>query len=139
MVMRGPEAIRVLLASEPASVATARSEAVRCATDAGMTPEAIDRIRLAVSEAVTNAVLHAYPEGGGSVELVLDAVPGSIHIEVGDTGCGRAGADPATASGGFGMDLMRVLSDDLRIDDTPPGTRLTLDFTGREGSGRRGQ
>lgn len=129
--MTGPEAVRVLLASEPESVATARAAAARCARVAGMPPEAVDRVRLAVSEAVTNAVLHAYPGGGGPVELMLDPAAGGLRVEVRDTGCGRAGADPATASGGYGLGLMRVLCEALEVDDTPPGTRIVLRFAGR--------
>jgi len=136
VAMMGPEAVRVLLASEPASVAAARAEAVRCARVAGMSAEALDRVRLAVSEAVTNAVLHAYPGGGGDVEMRVDAAGGRLRIEVRDAGCGRAGADPATASGGFGFALMRALVEHLEVDDTPPGTRVVLQFSGRAPPGR---
>ncbi|MFN8123716.1 MAG: ATP-binding protein [Thermoleophilia bacterium] len=139
MTVRRPEAVRVLLASDPASVATARAEAVRCARVAGMAPEAVDRIRLAVSEAVTNAVLHAYPGAAGDVELLLDPAPGRLRVQVRDAGCGRHAADPATASAGFGLGLMRVLSDGLQVDDSPPGTRVVLRFEGREGDVPRGQ
>lgn len=123
-----PQAIRMHLDATPEAVAAARARAGRTARDAGMTADAVDRVRLAVSEAVTNAVLHAYPRGAGCVEVRLDADRGTLCVEVRDTGCGRAGADPATASAGYGLALMRALCDTLEVDDTPPGTRLVLRF-----------
>ncbi|MEZ5100829.1 MAG: ATP-binding protein [Thermoleophilia bacterium] len=119
--------LHLLLPAVPDSVGAARNEATRHALAAGFPDGELDRVRLAVSEAVTNAVLHAYA-GPGSVHLRVEAEAWRVRVVVRDEGRGRAGADPATASGGFGLGLMRALADELRVEDAVPGTRVVLLF-----------
>ena len=59
----------------------------------------LDAVELAVSEAVANAVVHAYDDGRGTVELEAAAAPYELQIVVRDRGRGiRAGATAAPAS-----------------------------------------
>lgn len=122
------DVLRLRLPAVAASVGAARTATARHVVEAGFAARELDRVRLAVSEAVTNAVLHAYPGGAGHVEVVVEAAAARVRVVVRDEGRGRAGADPATASGGFGLGLMEALADEVEIADAVPGTRVVLVF-----------
>jgi serine phosphatase RsbU (regulator of sigma subunit)/anti-sigma regulatory factor (Ser/Thr protein kinase) len=59
-----------------------------CAAADGFTPRRIKEIQLAVEEAVVNVVHHAYPGGGGSVELrwLKSPRPPAVLVEIEDAG-----------------------------------------------------
>jgi serine/threonine-protein kinase RsbW len=88
-----------------------------------------DDIALAVSEAISNVVVHAYPTAETSGPVTVDAwVQGAtLVIEVGDEGRGMA---PRTDSPGLGlgMPLMARLSEAIQVEDRcpPPGMVLRL-------------
>jgi anti-sigma regulatory factor (Ser/Thr protein kinase) len=84
-------------------------------------------IALAVSEAVGNAVRHAYPATAGDVGLVVEHDPGEITITVIDTGVGitdRTG----DAGLGLGLQFMDALTKRCTIDSHSAGTTITLAF-----------
>jgi anti-sigma regulatory factor (Ser/Thr protein kinase) len=114
-------------AAVPASVREAR-RLVRCFGRRHQADtDCICDMALAVSEAVTNVVLHAYPENRpGSFELDVRAEAGELLIEVRDFGTGKE----HSGRGGLGMGLsmMRTVSDRMEIEDCRPGIRLRLVF-----------
>jgi anti-sigma regulatory factor (Ser/Thr protein kinase) len=73
-----------------ASVAEIRAAVVAFAVAAGAADTAIEAVKLAVSEAATNAVLHAYVEqaGPGDVHVTTDHGPGAMCVHVRDDGRG---------------------------------------------------
>ena len=82
-----------------------------------------DAITLAVSELVTNAVIH----GQGLVEVSLTANDGTIRIEVADQGGGRpklGQPDIGAARGGWGLRFVDELADDW--GSTREGTRTSV-------------
>ena len=84
-------------------------------------------IALAVTEAVGNAIRHAYPATAGDVGLVVEHNPGEITITVVDTGVGitdRTG----DAGLGLGLQLMDALTKRCTIDSHSTGTTITLAF-----------
>jgi serine/threonine-protein kinase RsbW len=92
-----------------------RQVVVAFARDVGAGQACVERLRLAVTEAVTNVVLHAYPHAGGAVEFAVDADAGDIQVVIADSGLGlRTG--PVTHRAGLGLGLIAVLSDDFRIE-----------------------
>jgi serine/threonine-protein kinase RsbW/stage II sporulation protein AB (anti-sigma F factor) len=102
----------------PGSVAVLRSAVVAFAVTAGARDSACDAIALAVSEAVTNAVMHAY-EGIPRGEVAVEAWPdgdGHLLVQVSDEGIGMR---PRTDSPGLGVGLTLItqMADDLRIVD----------------------
>ncbi|MEJ2858114.1 MULTISPECIES: ATP-binding protein [unclassified Saccharothrix] len=87
---------------------------------------------VAVNEAVSNAVEHAYAPGvAGSVRVVGEIRPdGSIHVVVSDDGTWRV--PPVELSDrGRGLLLMRENVDEVRVDRSGTGTRVTLVMSGR--------
>jgi anti-sigma regulatory factor (Ser/Thr protein kinase) len=101
---------RHLLDSDTAEVIRARRLVRAHLEDWGYSDD-LDGLTLAVSELVTNAVIH----GRGRVELTLTVNDGTIRVEVADQGGGRPKlAPPAPEIGerGFGLRLVNELADE---------------------------
>jgi serine/threonine-protein kinase RsbW len=100
--------------AEPESVSRARHAARDFAAALGASEEQVDAIRLAVSEAVTNAVLHAYRNRPGDVHLTAAVVSDELWILIADDGCGL---EPRTDRPGLGLGLGLIsqVSDHLTI------------------------
>src|SRR5438067_13227184 len=64
-----------------------------------LSEETLGDLKLALTEACTNSVRHAYPDGTGVVEIVYELQPDRLVIEVADNGRGfeAPGADPDEA------------------------------------------
>jgi serine/threonine-protein kinase RsbW len=98
---------------------------------AGVRPvsdEALHDLKLALTEACTNSVKHAYGEDGvGSVDIVYELLADRLAVEVGDAGSGfdpnadHPGADDALAEGGLGIEIIRALTDEVEIGEREGG------------------
>jgi len=112
----------------PGSVTVARSRVADFAVAAGAAPTEVDAIRLAVSEAMTNAVLHAYRGGPGSIYVNAAVVAGELWILISDDGCGlQPRADRPGL--GLGLGLISQVSDDFAIvSRASGGTEVRMRF-----------
>jgi serine/threonine-protein kinase RsbW/stage II sporulation protein AB (anti-sigma F factor) len=88
----------------PASVAGARTAVARFAEAVGATEAALSAVKVAVSEAVTNAVVHAYIEDAdpGTVHIAADHDADALRVVVIDEG---RGMKPRPDSPGIGLGL----------------------------------
>jgi serine/threonine-protein kinase RsbW len=101
-----PVVIGQMLPAVPASIAAVRGAIVRLALSRGAEPGDLDRIALAVSEAVTNAVRHAYPPGtAGPVRYLADIEGDDLQVIVADAG---HGLDSEHRSPGLGIGLQLI-------------------------------
>ena len=114
----------------PAAVPTLRGAIAGFLGEAGVGEPVLTSAKLAVSEAVTNAVMHAYVEapqpGAVSVAATLDG--DSLLVEVSDDGSGMT---PRLDSPGLGVGLPLIAgtADSLDIDSSPRGgTVLRMSF-----------
>src|SRR5437763_15304915 len=87
------------------SVPRARADLSDFACAAGAEEDQLELIRLAASEALTNAVLHAYEQPGGTVELSAAYVSGELWAFVSDRG---AGLRVRRQSRGLGLGLALI-------------------------------
>ena len=88
--------IRFIMPSLSVNEGAARAVVSSFLIQADPTVEELSDIRTAVSEAVTNAVVHAYRHKKGSIELTVRLLPDRvIYIRVKDRGCGIADVDQA--------------------------------------------
>lgn len=125
-----------------ASVARARAEVSSFASRNGATPEDLDRVRLAVSEAVTNAVVHAYPpDHPGLIHLTASAAGGELAVTITDDGCCIAAAAESPGLG-LGLSLIENVCVSLTVTARAGGgtqleMRFQLSHSAATGEGRR--
>jgi serine/threonine-protein kinase RsbW len=83
-------------------------------------------LKLALTEACTNSVRHAYPEGGGTVRISYLLEPGRLTIEVTDDGAGfepsAERAEDGLDENGLGIAIIRAIADELDIRARPDGS-----------------
>ncbi|MGH4006812.1 MAG: ATP-binding SpoIIE family protein phosphatase [Pseudonocardiaceae bacterium] len=89
----------------------------------GAAPCAVADLLVAVGEACTNAVEHAYGPSGGTVRVHMELQLPDVLATVRDTGRWRL---PRSEGRGRGTLFMRNCSDDLRIDHGPTGTNVVI-------------
>lgn len=132
-------AAEVRLPPEVTHSATARAfVASIAATAPGFDPGRIDDVRLAVSEAVTNAITAHQRTGSDAPVVVRCAVTeGVLVVEVTDRGGGMVAPDGRRLDvsdlpdRGLGIPLMRSLADEVVFVGTPGGTLVRLAFAFR--------
>lgn len=94
-------------------------------------------IKTAVSEGVTNAIVHGYEGKGGDVEIRADITGNLLHIEIIDEGVGieniALAREPFYTTkaeeerSGMGFSVMESFMDELDVASAPgEGTRLTM-------------
>jgi anti-sigma regulatory factor (Ser/Thr protein kinase)/putative methionine-R-sulfoxide reductase with GAF domain len=89
----------------------------------GAAPRTVADLLVAVGEACSNAVDHAYGPGGGTVTVHIELQQPDVLATIRDTGHWRP---PRSADRGRGTLFMRNCSDDLRIDHGPTGTTVVI-------------
>jgi serine/threonine-protein kinase RsbW len=121
------------LPAEDRLVPATRSAVAGFLLAAGVAGDLVDDVVLALDEACTNVLQHAFPEGGpASYELLAELRPGEVVIEVADHGVGfdpmdRRSAGPLDLNG-RGLDIMRRVMTSVDVESPRPGggTRLRL-------------
>ena len=118
--------------AEAAAVPALRHELARYATGIGADETARRAVELAVSEALTNIVMHAYRDAASPGPMTLEAshVDGYLTVVVLDRGCGMT-PRPDSPGIGLGLGLMAQVSDEMRItgaSDHGSGTRVAMRF-----------
>jgi serine/threonine-protein kinase RsbW len=94
--------------------------------------ETVNDLKLAVTEACTNSVRHAYGDNGGTVDIVYELYDDRLVVEVSDDG---AGFDPnrlveagELTEGGLGIAIIRALVDEFEIGERQDGRGSRLRF-----------
>lgn len=86
-------------------------------------------LKLALTEATSNSVRHAYGDGEGHVEISFQLWPDRLVVEISDDGAGfepstnerdRAGEEELS-EGGLGIAIIRSIADELEIGSGPSG------------------
>lgn len=129
--------VKIEFLSHSANEAFARSCAACFAAQLDPTLEELGDLKTAVSEAVTNAVVHAYPAEIGKVLMKLRLLEGEIlEVTVKDWGCGipdvKKAMEPMYTTGGeersgMGFSIMACFMDKLRVRSVPgKGTTVVM-------------
>jgi stage II sporulation protein AB (anti-sigma F factor) len=113
----------------PESVGRARRALAAFTEMHGACDEDLQRIKLASSEALSNAVIHAYgAQGAGLLALHATWLDGELSVLIADEGCGLGGARQSEGLG-LGLAVMTQLCDCLRVVTTSSGgTRVEMRF-----------
>jgi anti-sigma regulatory factor (Ser/Thr protein kinase) len=121
--------VAITLEAAPRSAALARRELAPLAKAARVD---LDGVLLAVSEAITNAVLHGYrDDASGIVEVHAQADSGGLSVTVTDRGVGMS-PNPDSPGIGLGVPLMIRFAARVTFDAVAGGgTRVTMRFDAR--------
>jgi stage II sporulation protein AB (anti-sigma F factor) len=123
--------VRLLAPALPANVALIRHTLAGVLERLPLRPERRNEIQVAVTEAATNAVVHAYGGGEGPLEMTATARAPWLVVSIRDAGRGihpaahREHGDPTV---GFGLPFIETLSDAMRVEGGPGGTTVDLAF-----------
>jgi anti-sigma regulatory factor (Ser/Thr protein kinase) len=106
----------------------ARDFAERAAAEFGFDIDARYQVRLAVSEAVTNAIEHGSSSPDDSVRIGVSEEGGALVYEIVDSGrfVPRVTREGAFPEGGRGLEFMRVMMDEVDLRPSRSGTRVRL-------------
>jgi serine/threonine-protein kinase RsbW len=121
--------VRLTLPARPENVAVVRHVLGAFAEALHLPLDVVEDMRLAVTEACTNVVRHAYDgTEPGSLEIVIRPEGDVLDVIVSDRGRG-IGPSPDTAGPGLGLPLIAALVDSLEIQHAPrAGSRLAMTF-----------
>lgn len=116
----------------PDQVAPLRHRVIAHAAENHVAEPPINDLALAVSEAVTNAVVHAFRErepGHVTVRLAIEPEANRVELVVADDGDGIV-PRPDTPGLGLGLPLIAQVADSLEIVTPPhgPGTEIRMTF-----------
>jgi serine/threonine-protein kinase RsbW len=133
------DTVELRIPARPENLALARLALAGVGSAAGAGEAVIADLKVAVTEACTNAIQHAYSAGAGSVVIRYRLAGDAVELEVEDDGTGFDPSDPAADAdehdGGQGMGLMiiRELADEVLVESDASGSRIA--FARRLGSG----
>jgi serine/threonine-protein kinase RsbW len=120
--------IRLTLPALPENIGVVR-HVVGCLAEAlGMEADVVSDLRLAITEACTNVVRHAYDDSAGPLEITISPTEDSLNVIVADDGRGVA-PSPDVAGPGLGLPLIAALADGLEIQRREGrGSRMMMSF-----------
>ena len=135
--MKVQNQVKLEFPSASANEGFARAAAACFAAQLDPTLEEVNDVKTAVSEAVTNAIVHAYPDTLGKIVMKLRLREDhSLEIVVRDWGVGMADVEKAreplftTGSeerSGMGFTIMESFMDTLKVKSQPgKGTTVTM-------------
>ncbi len=136
--MKAMNETRISFISRSANEGYARAVAAAFISQLDPAVDELADIRTAVSEAVTNCIVHAYPDSLGVIIMTVRLYEdGKVVIRIRDRGCGipdvKKAMEPLFTTGGeersgLGFSVMQSFSDKVRVRSTPgKGTTVTLE------------
>jgi serine/threonine-protein kinase RsbW len=127
--------VRLTIPARPEYIALCRLALMGISRLRVFSAELLEDLKLALTEACTNSVRHAYGEtpNGGVVEIVYELHPHSLAIEVTDNGHGFDPDSPprggeSLTEGGLGISIIRAIADEVQIGPRPDGAGSRLRF-----------
>ena len=135
--MKVTDQVTLTFASRSANEGFARSCAACYAAQLDPNLDELADIKTAVSEAVTNAIVHAYPDTLGKITMRLRLLEGNeLEIRIKDTGVGIPDVEQARTPlfttgneerSGMGFTIMESFMDRLTVRSAPgKGTTVTM-------------
>lgn len=144
--MKPVNEMKMTLESRSVNESFARAAVSAFAAQLDPTVEELNDIKTAVSEAVTNCIVHAYREQVGRIYITASVYEsGLVRVKIRDRGCGIPDIHKAmeplytTLGGersGLGFTVMESFSDQVRVRSEPGrGTTVVIDkkIRGRQG------
>ncbi|HBM81083.1 MAG: anti-sigma F factor [Clostridiales bacterium] len=135
--MKGENNMKLEIPSKSQNEAFARAVVGAFASQLDPTIEEISDIRTAVSEAVTNSIIHGYENTEGKVTIIADIKDNKLTVEVIDEGKGIEDIEkarqplfttkPELERSGMGFTVMETFMDTVDVYSKPgKGTRVVM-------------
>ncbi len=127
-------AVRLTIPAKPEYVSLVRLALTGLASLRPLPDETLGDLKLAVTEAASNSVRHAYANGDGVVDVVYELQDDRLVVEVADNGQGfvhqsRSLDDRSELDeGGLGIAIIQALADELEVGKGPDGAGSRLRF-----------
>src|SRR4051794_41502015 len=107
--------VKLTLPARPENVSVIRHVLGAFAEALRLPDDLVEDLRLAVTEACTNVVRHAYPSGlPGAVEVTIEPTAEDVTVVVADHGRG-SGTSSDTTGPGLGLPLIAAIADDVEL------------------------
>ncbi|GHU67586.1 histidine kinase [Clostridia bacterium] len=129
-----PDYMKMSVPGKPEFVGTVRMTAASVASHTGFDIEAIEDIKVAVSEACNNTVVHACKSNVTEYSVEFESAETGLTITVSDEGTGydvqtyEAPVIGELNEGGLGIFIIRALMDEVDIT-SKPGTGTNIRMT----------
>lgn len=117
--------IRLYFSSISENEAFARNAIASFILPLNPTVSELSDVKTAVSEAVTNAIVHGYPDSVGEIEIIAETLGDDLHIEISDVGVGIDNLEKAlepfystrveSERSGMGFTIMKTFMDDVIV------------------------
>src|SRR4051812_17738287 len=129
MAERTETDVKLTLPARPENVSVIRHVLGAFAEALRLPDDLIEDLRLAVTEACTNVVRHAYPsEIAGPVEISIMPSDDHVSVVVADHGRG-IGSSSDTTGPGLGLPLIAAIADAVELQPVPGGgSRVAMTF-----------
>jgi serine/threonine-protein kinase RsbW len=121
--------VKLTLPARPENVSVIRHVLGAFAEALRLPDDLVEDLRLAVTEACTNVVRHAYPpDFPGPVEITIVPSEDQVSVVVADFGRG-IGSSSDTTGPGLGLPLIAAIADEVELQPVPGGgSRVAMTF-----------
>jgi serine/threonine-protein kinase RsbW len=127
--------VRLTIPAKPEYITLSRLALAGLSRVRAFSEETLADLKLALTEACSNSVRHAYGEGDGHVDISFELFDDRLIVEVADDGTGFELADESgdgaadeLSEGGLGIAIIRSIADEVEITGGPDGRGSRLRF-----------
>jgi serine/threonine-protein kinase RsbW len=127
--------VRLTIPAKPEYITLSRLALSGLSRVRPLTDETLADLKLALTEACSNSVRHAYDENGGHVSISFELRDDRLIVEVADDGtgfepesAGRNGDEVELSEGGLGIAIIRSIADEVEIGGGANGRGSRLRF-----------
>lgn len=127
--------VRLTIPAKPEYITLSRLALAGLSRVRAFSEETLADLKLALTEACSNSVRHAYGDGDGHVDISFELLDDRLIVEVTDDGTGFEledgsgdGAGDELTEGGLGIAIIRSIADEVDIDGGADGRGSRLRF-----------
>ena len=131
----GRRVVRLTIPAKPEYITLSRLALSGLSRVRAFPEDTLADLKLALTEACSNSVRHAYGDAEGHVDISFELLDDRLIVEVADDGPGFVPADRSKngdeelSEGGLGIAIIRSIADEVEIGGGPGGRGSRLRFT----------
>jgi serine/threonine-protein kinase RsbW len=134
--VRNGRTVRLTIPAKPEYITLSRLALAGLGRVRPFSEDTLADVKLALTEACSNSVRHAYGDDGGHVDITFELLDDRLIVEVADDGTGFVPLpadekEDELTEGGLGIAIIRSIADEVEIGDGPEGRGARLRFVKR--------